>query len=720
VLVVLGLFLEIKLAFWVTMGIPISFIGALLFLPATDVSINMISLFAFIVVLGMVVDDAIVVGEATYKRQTDGATRLEAAIEGAKEVAMPIAFAIATTIIMFSPMLFVPGPMGKFFRVIPIVVILVLLLSLFESVFILPAHLAHSKPTSHRGLFGFIHRQQQRFSRGVEWFIGHSYVPTLRKAIRYRLVTIAIAFAMLIGAAGLVAGGRLEFTFLPKIEQDNLTAEIQLPFGTSAEDTRAATQQVLDAAYRTLDRFGGEEQLSRGVFSQIGGQTMARIGDPGAQFSAGASHLGEVAIALVPFGERSVTSSEFVRVWREEMGELMNVESLKIVYSIGPAGVALDFELSHSDVKIIEHAASDLAARLAEFDGVRDIDDGFEAGKQQLDFTMKPEGMSRGLTALDLGRQVRSSFFGAEVLRQQRGRDEVKVYVRLPREERNSEYDIEQLLVRTPDGGEMPLGQAAELSRTHSFTSITRVDGRRVVDVTADVDDAVTNETKVSSAVMATVLPELRKKYPGLKTSLGGEQRQRAESMGGLFAGFGLALIVMIALLAIAFRSYIQWFIIMLVIPFGFVGAAIGHIIMGFDLSMMSLMGVVALSGVVVNDSLILIVAVNEYRAKGHSMREAVMLGGERRFRPILLTSLTTFFGLMPMILETSVQARFLIPMAISLGFGVIFATVLTLLLVPAVYTVVEDFKSWLARVFGFGRRDLPLKDHDPARELGG
>jgi multidrug efflux pump subunit AcrB len=720
VLLVLGLFLEVKLAFWVTMGIPISFIGSLFFLPSTDVSINMISLFAFIVVLGMVVDDAIVVGESVYRRRTEGATRLEAAIGGAKEVAMPVTFAIITTIIAFSPMLFVPGPAGKFFRVIPITVILVLLLSLFESLFILPAHLAHSKPTEDRGVFGFIHHQQQRFSRGVEWTIAHWYVPLLRMSVRNRYLTFAVALAILISSCGLVAGGRIEFTFLPKIEQDNVTAQISLPFGASAEDTRAAVQHVADAAQLTLERMGGADKLSRGLFSQVGAQTMARLGDPGGQWGASAGHIGEVAISMVPFGERNITSGEFVREWRKEVGDLVNVESIRFIYATGAgAGPALDFELSHPDVTIIEEAATVLAQRLADFEGVRDIDDGFDVGKEQLDFKMKPEGMAAGLTAFDVGRQVRGRFYGAEVLRQQRGRDEIKVFVRLPRAERSSEYAIEQLLLRTPAGGEMPLAQAATVSRTHSYTAIARSDGRRVVNVQADIDEQTTNGEKVTAAVLAKVMPDLQKQFPGLVYDLGGDQRHRREALSSLRDGFILALVAMIAMLAIAFRSYIQWVIIMSVIPFGFVGALVGHVIMGYNLSLMSLMGLVALSGVVVNDSLILIVAINGFRSEGHSVSEAIIMGGARRFRPIILTSLTTFFGLMPMMLETSVQARFLIPMAISLGFGVMFATFVTLVLVPSVYMMVEDAGTAVQRAVGL-RPGLPLRPDDAPPELGG
>ncbi len=717
VLVILGLFLEVKLAFWVTMGIPISFIGALLFMPSTDVSINMISLFAFIIVLGMVVDDAIVVGEAVYKLRGEGRTRLEAAIEGVKEVAIPVTFSIITTVIAFSPMLFVSGPAGKFFRVVPITVILVLGISLFESLFILPAHLAHSRENSDSGLFGWIHRRQQRFANGVEWLISHTYVPTLMAAVRNRYLTVAVAIAIFIGSIGIIAGGRLEFTFIPRIENDLVVAEVELPYGSSAKDTKEAVEHVRKAAERALVKLG-KPSVSRGLFYQVGAQVMAGTGGPNISFGLDAAHQGEVAINLVDVDHRPFSSSEFVAVWRKEVGEVADIAKLKFTYSTGAsAGAAMDFELTHADFTVAEEAAGVLAKKLATYDGVRDIDDGVERGKEQMNFHVTPEGEARGLTAAGVGRQVRDAFFGAEVLRQPRNSDEMRVYVRLPEGERATEDDVKDLRLFTPTGGEMLLAQAAVEQRGHTFTSIRRLDGRRIVNVTADIDEAVANADKITAEVLADILPAIAEQYPGLRYDLGSEQRSRQDSLGNLRTGFQLAMVAIIALLAIVFRSYIQWLVIMIVIPFGFVGAIIGHVIMGYDLSLMSLMGVVALSGVVINDSLILIVAINQYRAEGMTLFEAIHAGGERRFRPILLTSLTTFFGLMPMILETSVQARFLIPMAISLGFGVIFATFIMLLLVPSVYAIVEDLRRIvepaIRAVFGTEPRELPLRDSE-------
>ncbi len=702
VMLCLGLFLEIKLAFWVTMGIPISFIGSLLFLPATGVSVNMISLFAFILVLGMVVDDAIVVGEAVYHLRQAGLSRLDAAVHGVREVAMPVVFAIITTLIAYIPLLFVPGPAGKFFRVIPIVVMSVLLLSLFESMFILPAHLAHSKPDDkNHGLYGLIHRQQQRFSRFLESLIHRYYAPLLGAVHRRRYLTLSICVAIFIGTIGMVAGGRLKTTFLPKVDADVVTASAELPFGTSIKRTEAVNAEMLSAVRDLLEQYGGEDELSRGIFSQIGSSSVGRMGDPGNPGGSVGSHLTAVSVFMVPSDERPMTARELATRWRERVEDIPGIDKLSFKFETGPsAGEPINIELSHPDTDVLNKAARELAVRLEDFEGVYEIDDGFSEGKEQLNLRLKPAARALGLTEADLARQVRSAFFGAEAVRQQRGRDEVRVYVRLPRAERESEYNIEELILRTPQGGEILLRDAADIIRGRSYMSIHRIDGRQAVSVTANVDEARGNSVEIMARLQSEVLPVLMHEYPGLRYTVGGEEKERDEINASLAAGFLMALLAMFALLAIAFRSYIQPIIIMLAIPFGFVGAIWGHIIMGYSLSLMSMMGVVALAGVVVNDSLILVVAINRYQEEGLTLAEAVVAGGTRRFRPIILTSLTTFFGLAPMIVETSVQAKFLIPMAVSLGFGVMFATFITLILVPAVYVIVEDAKRGLARVW--------------------
>lgn len=732
VLLILGLFLEPKLAFWVTLGIPISFAGSLLFLPAADVSINMISLFAFIVTLGMVVDDAIVVGEAIYHRRSSGMGHLKAAITGVREVATPVTFSIITTCVAFSPMLFVPGVSGKFFRNIPIVVIAVLIISLIESLLVLPAHLSHKMSTWLQGfvlvvmtvvgmvflpplmaaivvvlfvIAAFVHqRVREKVDSGLRWFVGRIYRRTLGAAMEWRYLTLALAFALGLSTCGLPAGGRMNFTFLPKIEGDVISAQLRMPVGTPVEETAAVEERMVDAAQELIAENGGDEIL-RGLYSQVGVASAFGGGPMGSGASEG-SHVASVQTFLVQSDRRDVETADFAEAWRERIGEVAGAETLTFTYSIGAnAGSPVDVQLSHPDAEVLELAAQRLADEMGVYPGLRDIDSGVSPGKEQLDLTLKPEGRARGLTEAGLARQVRDAFFGAEAVRQQRGREEIRVYVRRPLAERVSMHDVERLIIQTPDGGEMPLGQAAEIGRGRAYTTIRRVDGKRIVSVTADIVDGVGNANVIVRSLEENELPAILGDVPGLTYTLGGEQKEQAQSMTSLLFGQIFALFVMYGLLAIVFKSYIQPVIVIFgAVPFGVVGALWGHALMGYGLSMISMMGIVALSGVVVNDSLILIDAINRYRAEGMSAWDAVVAGGTRRFRPILLTSLTTFFGLSPMIVEPSVQARFLIPMAISLGFGVLFATMVLLVLVPAVYLIVEDLKGLR---FGKGTSDI-------------
>jgi multidrug efflux pump subunit AcrB len=721
VLLVLGLFLDLKLAFWVTMGIAISFFGAMLFMPAMDVSINMISLFAFILALGIVVDDAIVVGEAIYKRRTEGLGHMDAAIAGVRDVAKPVVFSVLTTVIAFSPLLFVPGMMGKFFGVIPMIVIPILLLSLVESLFILPAHLSHtSRPLAFAPL-RLIARGQLAFSRGIERFMAFAYRPSVAIALRYRYITLALSLAVVIMTLGVVASGKMKFTFMPRIEGDVITANLLLPFGAAPEETLAIVDQLVASAKEVLADEGGPEGLSRGIYSELG--ALRTGGGPRAGSQSAGGHAAYVSVFLVPMGERNVTASQFAQKWRAKAGDLAGVDTLTFGFSTGPqAGSPVNVELSHQRPEVLEAAALRLAEVLKDYNGVFDVDSGVSGGKEQLNLRLKPEARGYGLTEMDMARQVRHAFFGAEAVRQQRGRDELRVYARLPFEERRSEYNLEEMLLRLPSGGEIPLGQAATVERGRSYTEISRKDGRRILSVTADLDPTVTTGNTIGLNLRQEVLPNLIADHPGLTFAFGGEQQAQQESLGALRRGALLALLAMFALMAIAFHSYTQPLIIMFAIPFGVVGAIGGHLIMGYDLSLMSMMGMVALSGVVVNDSLVLIAAVNEYRKDGMETFEALIQAGTRRFRPIVLTSLTTFFGLAPMIFETSMQARFLIPMAISLGFGILFVTFIALILVPTTYMVLEDFKAMLGKLSGPVTPDAEPDsriEYEPRRSAG-
>ena len=692
VLVILGLFLEARVAFWVTMGIPISFMGALLLMPVFNVSFNMVSLFAFIIVLGMVVDDAIVVGENVHHLRQRGVPALKAAILGTGQVGVPVVFSVLTTVVAFLPLLFVPGFSGKIFRVIPVIVISVLVISLVESLFVLPAHLGHLRQARDTGLIGWLNRRQQSFANLLETGIARIYTPLVRWLLGWRYAVVAAGFGFLIACVGVVAGGRLQFEFLPRVESDVVSANVSLPFGSPVARSVEVRDRLVAAAQRVLARRGGDK-VKRGLFATVG--TGAERGGPRGGAGDSGGHLSSAQIFLVPSDARDFSAETFANEWRDEVGTIVGVDTMTFTYSNGPSGgQPVDVELTHPDVNVLEGAASELATKLRGFAGVKDVDDGFAAGKPQLDFRLSTEGVAAGLTATDLARQLRGAYFGVEALRQQRARDELRVMVRLPESERRREHDLERMVLRSPTGQEIALGEAAHIERGSAYTEIRRVDGRRSVSVNGDIQPGVGSADQVNAELSETVLPALVARYSGLGWSFAGQRRERTESLAALGTGFGVALLMIFALLAIPFRSYVQPIVVMTAIPFGIVGAVVGHLAMGVELSVISMMGIVALAGVVVNDSLVLVDAANTRRAERSSHFDAIAWAGARRFRPILLTSLTTFFGLAPMIFETSVQARFLIPMAISLGFGILFATVIVLVLVPCFYLIVEDIRG--------------------------
>ena len=688
VLCLLGLFLEARLAFWVMMGIPISFLGSFLVLPSTGVTVNMISLFAYIIALGIVVDDAIVVGENTYHYRQEGLPFLPAAIRGAREVAMPVTFSILTNIATFVPMYFVPGTIGKIFRMIPVVVCTVFLISLGESLFVLPAHLAHQKERRRRGLTAWLHGKQQAFSIAFRRWVRERYGPFLAFTLRHRYLTLSVAAAILAAMLSYALSGRMGFELFPKVESDRSEATLVLPYGSPVARTEAIVRRLTDGVAQVVAECGHPE-LVAGTSAEIG---------------ANGGHTGRVRVELAePDVRETIMSTEaFTQRWRAAVGEVVGIEYLKFASDAGgpgSRGYPVTIELSHRDVDVLERASTELAATLEGYPRVKDVDDGFQPGKPQLDFTIKAEGKSLGLTARTVARQVRSAFYGAEVLRQQRGRHEIKIRVRLPEAERAYEQTIDELMIRTPAGTYVPLREVAAFRRGRAYTTIDRRSGRRVVQVSADVSPRG-KAGEILSDLRANVLPRLLRKHPGLRYSFEGHQADIRESMGSLKITFTLALLAIYAMLAIPFRSYAQPFIVMVSIPFGIVGAFIGHLIMGYDLSIMSMFGVVALSGVVVNDSLVMIDFANRRRkSPGVSSWDAIQDAAIQRFRPILLTTLTTFGGLSPMIFETSRQARFLIPMALSLGFGILFATLITLVIVPSLYLAIEDLGRASARL---------------------
>jgi multidrug efflux pump subunit AcrB len=704
VIAILTLFLKLRVAFWTSLGIVISFLGALMLMPALDVSLNMMTLFAFILVLGIVVDDAIIVGENIHSEQERTGLGLKAAEYGATSIGAPVIFAILTTITAFLPMVFLGGIMGAIMIMIPAIVIPTLAWSLVESLLILPNHLSHYTPPRADRERSAVVKQWDRFqgffSEGLKRFIQKAYRPSLRFGLHWRYLTATVFVGLLILTLTYWRTDRIRFEFLPSIAADFVIADVTMPLGTPAEKTAKAVQQLEQAALQLNDFFrereGGRDVVAH-VAAAVATQPFGR-GGPVSREGDGGSHLGEVNLELTSSEVRDVSSAEIERKWRSLVGRIPEAVEVSYTSSLATAGAAINVELTHESIEVLQEASDELRAQLQLYPGVYEITDTWRGGKQEIELIPMPEGQMLGLRTQDIGGQVRSAFFGLEAQRIQRGRDEVKVMVRYPEAEREQVGTLEEMRVRAPGvPGGVPLPTAAEFDFGRGFATIRRVDGRRSINVTAETDITQTSSREVMEDLRRTFLPELMQRHPGLRWSFEGEERERRESMGDLGRNFIFALLGIYVLLAIPFNSFVQPVIVMSAIPFGFIGAVAGHILLGYNLSMLSMMGVVALAGVVVNDSLIMVDYINRHRIMGDmKILEAVREAGVVRFRPILLTSLTTFGGLTPLLLERSMQARFMIPMAISLAFGVLFATFVTLILVPTLYVIVEDIKCLL------------------------
>lgn len=698
VIVLLGLFLELRLAFWVTLGIPISFLGGAMLMPAMDVSVNMISLFAFIVALGIVVDDAIIVGENIHEMRSRGMNALDAAIKGAQQMAVPVIFSVLTNIAAFMPLFFLPGMMGKIAWNIPAIIITVFAFSLLESLFILPAHLAHQSNAEGAGLISRFDRFQESFTDNLERLLSRIYKPVLMVALKYRYVTSAVGIVMLLISGAYIRSGRIEFRMFPQLESDVVYVSIRLPFGSTEEETNKVRNAYVDMAEGIIEENGGSS-IVKGILAATGSDRAGmELPVSAGKVNLDGSHLASVTVYLVSSDKRNISAQKFVELWREaseKSSASVGLESLAFSYEGGPqAGAPVDMELSHKDMDTLYLAASDAASSLSGFEGIINLDKGYSPGKYQIDVTMRPQGQRLGLSAAATGKQIRDYFWGAEALRFQRNRDEIKVMVRLPERFRDSLDSLNRLRIMTPTGSRVDAAAVAELNPGRSYTVIRRVDGRRVVNVTTDVMRGSVSPSLILKHLQDKVIPSLKKRYIGLGADFGGEKQEMAESMGDSLAFFAMIMVTIYVLLAIPFDSYTQPVLVMSAIPFGLVGALIGHILMGFGFSMISMMGLIALAGVVVNDSLVLIDTANKIRGDGMEAEAAIIMAGIRRMRPILLTSLTTFLGLMPMIFETSMQARMMIPMAISLGFGILFCTGVTLLLIPCFYMILEAIRG--------------------------
>ncbi|EAW27040.1 putative multidrug resistance protein(AcrB/AcrD/AcrF family) [Alteromonadales bacterium TW-7] len=686
VLALLTLFLRPAIAFWVFIGIPVSFMGAFIAMPIFGVTLNIMSLFGFILVLGIVVDDAIVTGENVYTHLKTAKSGEQAAILGTQEVATPVTFGVLTTVAAFLPLAFIEGARGALFAQIPVVVIPVLLFSLIESKFVLPAHLKYIKLRHQKGEPSKLEAIQQRFADGFESAILKYYQPILNTALRHKLATVSLFVGVFFIILTMITSGWTKFIFFPRIPSETVRVNLTLPTGTPFEVTNKYVIDMSEKAQQLQDKYR-DPDTGESVILNI----LATTGGRG-----GVSNSGAVRFEITPAEKREsdIGSRELASEWRDLIGVIPGAESLTFRAEIGRSSDPIDVQLSGTSLTILQDVADNIKNRLATYPTVFDIADSMSDGKEELRIELTQQGLALGLNRVNVAGQVRNSFFGSQVQRIQRGRDDVRVMVRLPIDERRSIADLQNILINTPDGGSVPLSHVATLTAGQSPSTINRIDRYRTLNVTADIEKNNTNMT-VLQADLAQYLDELIQQYPGVDYKLEGEAKEQRESFGSLAWALVFVFFIIYALLAIPFKSYMQPIIVMSVIPFGMIGAVVGHWIMGMDLTIMSLLGMLALIGVVVNDSLVLVDFINKKRSEGGDLIEAVKLAGASRFRPVMLTSLTTFIGLMPLLFEKATQAQFLIPMAVSLGFGIIFATFITLLLVPVNYMLMERFQGW-------------------------
>ncbi len=760
VFVVLAIFLDLRLAFWVALGIPICVLGAGGVLLLTGQTLNMLSMFAFLMALGIVVDDAIVVGENIYTHRLMEKTFYQASIDGVLEVLPSVTSAVMTTVVAMMPLFFVAGVMGKFIAVMPVAIIAMLGFSLLESFFALPGHLAHEndRPKSVAGrllqlvswplkpLLWLFHAISLRAERALEWVAERIYRPALSFCLSYPTVPIAIAIALLVTAVSLTRSGVVPFNAFPKLDGNRILAKITYPDGTAAEVTDQATRvmetailQITEEVYQKdlllagrgqgagsaaamrlvadavpqaigerldmgLDPRGPVKLVFRQVGAQSGGGGLADMG------GGSGSHLGQVTVELLDASERRITSQELINRWRAASGSFPGAE--RVVFQaadIGPGGNPIEFKvlLPRQDQHLMRQAVEMCKEQLQRFAGVFDIRDDSSPGKVELQFRIKDQAQAIGITAAELAETIRHAYYGAEVMRLQRGRHEVKLVVRYPREQRRSMTDFSDIRVRGADGVERPILELADITVSQGYSEINRLDQMRSVTVTADVDEAVANAREVIAKLKREFEPQLAEVFPAARIRWEGQQQQTQESLSSLWVGFSIALLVMYVLLVLQFRSYFQPVLILVIIPFGVIGAIFGHALMGLPMTLFSMFGLVALTGVVVNDSIVLVDFINQRVRGGMEFRQALLEAGQRRLRPIFLTSITTVAGLFPMLIERSMQAQVLIPMAVSLAFGLMMATLLVLFQIPVMYLLYLN----IAIPFGVDPTEALLED---------
>ena len=699
VVILLTLFLRFWVAAWVFVGVPVSILGGIAIMPIFGVSLNLLSLFAFILVLGIVVDDAIVTGENIYthmRRKKDG---VQAAIDGTHEVAVPVTFGVLTTVAAFTPLLLIEGARGQVFAQIPLVVIPVLLFSIIESKFVLPSHMSHLNFHSEKKP-NVLARFQHRIADSFEWFVEYKYQPVLAWALRNRYLVLSGFVGIAIIVFSLVSSGHVRFVFFPRVQAETARATLEMPAGTPFEITQSHIERMTDAVEELQARHV-DPDTNESVIESILSTAGSAVGEKG-------SHLGRVMFEIVPPEQRTlqISSAELVNEWRETIGEIPGAKNVSYRAEIGGGGSPVDVEISGSDFDQMTQVSAAIKQQLTQYPGISDIEDTFEGGKEEIQLSLRPEARQLGITLSDIAQQVRIAYLGSEVQSIQRNRDEVKVFVRYPKAERGSLSQLQHVSIRTPTGESIPLASVADFSVGRGYAQIRRVDRQRTLNVRADVDKQSANIEGIKSDLGELAIT-LERQYPDISISLEGEAREQRESFASLKVGLIFVLLVIYTLLAIPFKSYVQPLMVMVVIPFGVVGGVLGHIIMGMSLSIMSYMGMLALCGVVVNDSLVLVDWVNRQRQQGINLFDAVRQAGVARFRAVILTSLTTFFGLLPLIFESSTQAQFLIPMAVSLGYGILFATAVTLVLIPVNYLVLEDMRALVRRMMSAITRRL-------------
>ncbi|MBK1879933.1 efflux RND transporter permease subunit [Pelagicoccus mobilis] len=707
---VLSLFLRPMLAFWVALGIPVAFAGAFAVLPFLGVSINLITLFAFILVLGIVVDDAIVTGENVFSHMQKGKSPLDAAIDGTQEVSVPVTFGILTTIAAFYPLMVMSGWRGNMFAQIPLVVIPVLVFSLVESKLILPAHLRHCKNIGHgkstRNSLNFLQKIQRRIADTLETFVRRVYSPVLDTLLHHRYSTLA-AFIGLLGIyVGLIVSDTLPYRYWPRVPRDTLRVNLTMPTGTAFETTQAHMERIEKEALKLADELNDASPypIISDVFATAGGSP---FGSGWGGSRAGIAERGElvVAMSLKASSEAEMDTGDLAHLLRIRIGKIPDAQRFTLSYS--GSGEAISVDIRSRSTESLGDISLELQNRLRDFDGLFDISDSYETANDEFEIKLKPQAEQLGLSASKIASQIREAFFGVEAQRIPRGRDDVRVMVRYPLEHRKSLSTLENMLIRVSGSVEVPFSSVAELIPGKSLPSIRRIDGKRQITVTADANPIEVDIEAILADLNYNIMPQLVEKYPDLEYELSGDARDRDEGESEFVAGIWFVLIAVYVLLAIPLRSYVQPLVVMSAIPFGIVGALMGHQIMSYYdsglgiLSMMSFLGMLALSGVVVNDSLVMVDFVNKKLKEGANIHEAVRAAGARRFRPILLTSLTTFFGLAPLMFEQSKQAKFMVPMAVSLGWGVIFATFITLSLVPVICLVFDDIKQLYRKIYG-------------------